>query len=49
MLLVAPGHGVGVFDEDSGFDSGQGSGGSLEEPVGLDDLVEEVCFEIVFG
>ena len=26
-----------------------GSGGALEKPVGLDDLVEQVIFEVIFG
>ena len=49
VLAVAPIERVESFDEDLGFDIGQGAVGALEEPVGLNDLVEEMSFEIACG
>jgi hypothetical protein len=49
MVAIVRIRGRGRFAIELGFDSGEGSSGALQKPFRLDELVEEMGFEIVFG
>ncbi len=49
MVVVGPVEGVGLFEGDLGFDLAEVAGGAVEEPGRLDEFMEQLDFDGVFG